>query len=321
MASEIHKRRTGKAFRITEEIVMKEEMYEEEDDDFPRSFHLLGPHMRTASADMNNRVETFLSNRVAMSKMLEQDWRDNIVNRTFAATFPNVTPAANSLSQQRWSTPSYQTYSPQQPAQAQAAAESSFDAHFQPINYNQGRTSNTRHYSLPTAVPQTQTNIRDVSPVISTPGSGSNPHTPQMEESLMSNPVSEGSVFSVDGSAFTSELPTEAKMMMIDNMSLGDAGAANLFNQQHWTQEDLSLYGSYSELSKPGKTDDTKQDDVMYADDMNNINDLNDMDPIDWDAPAAATTDKQWDANAPAASDNKLWDSFMVDQPWDPEQQ
>ncbi|KAH7253473.1 uncharacterized protein BKA55DRAFT_593185 [Fusarium redolens] len=37
MASEIHKKRTGKAFRITRAIVMKEEVYEEDDDEFPQS--------------------------------------------------------------------------------------------------------------------------------------------------------------------------------------------------------------------------------------------------------------------------------------------
>ena len=76
MASEIHKKRTGKAFRITEEIVMKEEMYEEEDDDFPRSYRLLKSNMQTSSAELNARVDAYLTNRVAMSQLLSSTETD-----------------------------------------------------------------------------------------------------------------------------------------------------------------------------------------------------------------------------------------------------
>ncbi|OAA49660.1 hypothetical protein NOR_01583 [Metarhizium rileyi] len=92
-ASEIHKKRTGKGFKITEEIVMREEMYEEDDDDMPRSIHLLSAHMRTTSGDMNARVESYLANKVAFSHALAQSnlaWRSNDINRAFAESFPNA---------------------------------------------------------------------------------------------------------------------------------------------------------------------------------------------------------------------------------------
>ncbi|KAG6094470.1 hypothetical protein E4U31_006263 [Claviceps sp. LM219 group G6] len=98
MASEIHKKRTGKGFKITEEIVLKEEMYEEEDDDLPRSYRLLSASMQTSSPEMNARLNAYLSNKVAMSQMLARtndEWRENEVNRLFAASFPNALPISN----------------------------------------------------------------------------------------------------------------------------------------------------------------------------------------------------------------------------------
>ncbi|KAG5953822.1 hypothetical protein E4U58_000281 [Claviceps cyperi] len=101
MASEIHKRRTGKGFKITEEIVLKEEMYEEEDDDLPRSYRLLSASMQTSSPEMNARLNAYLSNKVAMSQMLARtndEWRENEVNRLFAASFPNALPSTQQTS-------------------------------------------------------------------------------------------------------------------------------------------------------------------------------------------------------------------------------
>ncbi|KAM3553618.1 hypothetical protein ARSEF4850_006836 [Beauveria asiatica] len=91
MASDIHKRRTGKSFRITEDIVMKEEMYEEEDDDLPRSYRVLGANMQTSSADLNYRVGAYFNNRLALSRMVartDDDWRNNEINTRFAQLFP-----------------------------------------------------------------------------------------------------------------------------------------------------------------------------------------------------------------------------------------
>lgn len=71
MASDIHRKRTGKGFKITEEIVQKEEMYEEEDDDVSRRVGLLGmlpPHMRTSSELLNTRVEHYTKHKYALAE-------------------------------------------------------------------------------------------------------------------------------------------------------------------------------------------------------------------------------------------------------------
>ncbi|KAJ3468767.1 hypothetical protein FSOLCH5_007235 [Fusarium solani] len=144
-ASDIHKKRTGKAFRITEEIVMKEEMYEEEDDDFPRSYRLLNPHMQTANPELNARVDAYLSNRVAMSKLLsatDNDWRNNEINTTFDQFFPNVQSRVRAASHQQWSTgqgfPVPQTLQSQQATpRVPSVGEPPFNMQFHPINYGQ----------------------------------------------------------------------------------------------------------------------------------------------------------------------------------------
>ncbi|PWI72147.1 uncharacterized protein PCL_10770 [Purpureocillium lilacinum] len=102
MASDIHKKRTGRSFRITEAIVMNEEMYEEEEETLPRSFRLLAPHLMTESPDVNNRLQAFMDNKYQMSNLLAKtndDWRrENEINRMFAAAYPHATLQANQLS-------------------------------------------------------------------------------------------------------------------------------------------------------------------------------------------------------------------------------
>ncbi|KIY02619.1 uncharacterized protein Z520_01084 [Fonsecaea multimorphosa CBS 102226] len=75
-ASEVHKRRTGRALRITAEDVMNEEMYEEEGDDLPIQYRRLTAHLQTSSADFNRRVAAYLTHQVAIRSAIEQMARD-----------------------------------------------------------------------------------------------------------------------------------------------------------------------------------------------------------------------------------------------------
>ncbi|KPM35728.1 hypothetical protein AK830_g10843 [Neonectria ditissima] len=244
MASEIHKKRTGKAFHITEEIVVKEEMYEEEEEDFPRSYRLLGPHMQTSSAEMNSRVETYLTNRVAMSKLMsasEQDWRDNAVNRAFAETFPDANRHAQNLTQ-RWSTPGYPGPVSQQPPRLQSPPSPSFDANFQPINYGSGNGQDERSKSFSGVSPSDLETDNKLSPQAATPNSASHPQTPQSHApsafgSIMtSNLMNYGS----EESAFTNELPAEAKMLMGGGMDF-NSSTPNMYTQD-WFSNNASIF-------------------------------------------------------------------------------
>ncbi|KAH8687288.1 hypothetical protein BGZ60DRAFT_425201 [Tricladium varicosporioides] len=71
-ASEIHKRRTGRSLKVTEQDVINEEMYEEEDDDLPAQYRRLTAHLQTGSADFNRRLSAYLTNHVAMRSAVEQ---------------------------------------------------------------------------------------------------------------------------------------------------------------------------------------------------------------------------------------------------------
>ncbi|KAG0647103.1 hypothetical protein D0Z07_6971 [Hyphodiscus hymeniophilus] len=71
-ASEIHKRRTGRSLKVTEQDVINEEMYEEEDDDLPMQYRRLTAHLQTNSADFNRRLNAYLTNQVAMRSALGQ---------------------------------------------------------------------------------------------------------------------------------------------------------------------------------------------------------------------------------------------------------
>lgn len=111
-ASEIHKRRTGRSLRVTEQDVVNEEMYEEEDDDLPMQYRRLTAHLQTGSADFNRRLAAYLTNHVAMRSALDQ-----AITNTYAQQYPNAPHFAHNQSMftspmgpQSMPMPSPQTY-------------------------------------------------------------------------------------------------------------------------------------------------------------------------------------------------------------------
>ncbi|WYZ34179.1 hypothetical protein EsH8_I_000455 [Colletotrichum jinshuiense] len=123
MASEIHRKRTGKGFKISEAIVQAEEMYEEEEDDMPRSYRLLAAHLQTGSPEFDYRVNAFLANRVAMASMVaglrNEEWAQNPINKMFAEQFPNANKQAQALSRNITNSMYYQPVAGQRPGQNQ----------------------------------------------------------------------------------------------------------------------------------------------------------------------------------------------------------
>ncbi|KAL8713868.1 MAG: hypothetical protein Q9220_002013 [cf. Caloplaca sp. 1 TL-2023] len=84
-ASEIHKRRTGRSLRVTEQDVVNEEMYEEEDDDLPFQYRRLTAHLQTSSTDFNRKLSAYLTNHVAMRSALDQ-----AITSSYAQQYPNA---------------------------------------------------------------------------------------------------------------------------------------------------------------------------------------------------------------------------------------
>ncbi|KAK0650784.1 hypothetical protein DIS24_g6480 [Lasiodiplodia hormozganensis] len=85
-ASEIHKKRTGRALRVTEQDVVNEEMYEEEDDDLPAQYRRLTAHLQTNSADFNRKLHAYLATH--------QAGRQALFDQTFMGGFGHTYPNA-----------------------------------------------------------------------------------------------------------------------------------------------------------------------------------------------------------------------------------
>ncbi|KAF7558305.1 hypothetical protein G7046_g5853 [Stylonectria norvegica] len=302
MASDIHKKRTGKAFRITEEIVMKEEMYEEEDDGFPRSYRLLGPHMQTASPQMNSRVEAYLSNRVAMSAFMsatDDDWRGNAVNRAFAEMFPNAQQQAESMSQ-TWQQPP----APPPPRHArmekrlQSVPDLNFNTTYQPTDYDQSNNHIGRVHSFSGPSSSESSHNSYMSPPALTPGTQSGTPHSQASPYFASMPAD----FGTEGSAFTAELPAEAKMLM-QGMNVPD----ELSHLTEWSPD--SLYNLYDN-GKDGKLNAQNTDPAFFSKHI----DVHQQ----WD-PSCELNDQ--DVLTPMnGGEEPSWDSFINANAWTNEQ-
>ncbi|KAF2096802.1 hypothetical protein NA57DRAFT_58689 [Rhizodiscina lignyota] len=93
-ASEIHKKRTGRALRVTEQDVVNEEMYEEEDDDLPAQIRRLQSfaHLQTGSMEFNRRLQAYMSSQLGTrSALMEQG--------NFFQPYPNAPFFANQFGQ------------------------------------------------------------------------------------------------------------------------------------------------------------------------------------------------------------------------------
>ncbi|KAL6794601.1 hypothetical protein GGI42DRAFT_333437 [Trichoderma sp. SZMC 28013] len=95
-ASKIHKKRTGKALRITREIVLNEAMYEEEDTELERfrewSFRLPSGSLQGGHGkEVCDLIESSL-----------QRWRGNDINQAFEQYFPNYKQAAAQPTGPQW---------------------------------------------------------------------------------------------------------------------------------------------------------------------------------------------------------------------------
>ncbi|RSL58633.1 hypothetical protein CEP54_007670 [Fusarium duplospermum] len=87
MASEIHRKRTGKRLHVTEDIVMGDSPYEEEQDGWPRPQTC--PVVPKSSMSMGVGGVSKESLASAIPAKTEEEWWENEINRLFAEAFPN----------------------------------------------------------------------------------------------------------------------------------------------------------------------------------------------------------------------------------------
>lgn len=86
-ASEIHKKRTGRALRVTEQDVINEEMYEEEDDDLPTQYQRLNAHLHTTSVMFNKKLHDYIATQHGVRNMFMSQYQ-NPVYQQFGGQFP-----------------------------------------------------------------------------------------------------------------------------------------------------------------------------------------------------------------------------------------
>ncbi|KAI4731680.1 hypothetical protein E4T49_00697 [Aureobasidium sp. EXF-10728] len=170
-ASEIHKRRTGRSLRVTEQDVINEEMYEEEDDDLPMQYRRLTAHLQTSNADFDRRLAAYLTNHVAMRAALGQTMGDQYNPQQY----PNAPQFANQLGQFPQSFPN-----PMLPPQMGNRSPQSFRASPYP---QQGFRQNMHGRSASIATPQELQHMNNF-PTVQSPNTTFKP-----EDRRMSLPV------------------------------------------------------------------------------------------------------------------------------------
>ena len=156
-ASEIHKRRTGRSLRVTEQDVINEEMYEEEDDDLPQQYRRLTAHLQTSNADFNRRLQDYLTTHVAMRSAL-----------AYGQQYPNIPQFANpAIFPPPMLAPQYQQQQMQPQMQPQYSPTMSRQAPYPPIPRPQQQGLHSPHYrSASIAAPQDVSAQAHSSPVI-----------------------------------------------------------------------------------------------------------------------------------------------------------
>ncbi|KAL6709482.1 hypothetical protein ACN47E_001417 [Coniothyrium glycines] len=103
-ASEIHKKRTGRALRVTEQDVINEEMYEEEDDDLPTQYQRLNAHLHTTSVMFNKKLHDYIATQHGVRNMFMSQYQ-NPSYQQFGGQFPANTTQFQPQTNNNWLNP------------------------------------------------------------------------------------------------------------------------------------------------------------------------------------------------------------------------
>jgi hypothetical protein len=141
-ASEIHKKRTGRALRVTEQDVINEEMYEEEDDDLPTQYQRLNAHLHTTSVMFNKKLHDYIATQHGVRNMFMSQYQNAQFQpyggqfASSANTFPQTNNWLNpSMAPPQQITPSTTTQAFQQPSSLNASANAAAQQNFRSSPY------------------------------------------------------------------------------------------------------------------------------------------------------------------------------------------
>jgi hypothetical protein len=181
-ASEIHKKRTGRALRVTEQDVVNEEMYEEEDDDLPAQYQRLTAHLQTNSLMFNRKLHDYIATQTAVRNSFMQQYQNPSPYQQHFT--PNGLPQGMHpfMSQQMLPPTMFapqqpQSFNqPQQPFSPQAFQLSPQDYRQSPYPMPNRPQSHQRSASIPTPqhMPDYHQSVPQASPVAGTPQNNEN---------------------------------------------------------------------------------------------------------------------------------------------------
>ncbi|KAI1339875.1 hypothetical protein F5Y15DRAFT_72040 [Xylariaceae sp. FL0016] len=225
MASEIHRRRTGRGLKVSEEIVLKEEMYEEEEDDLPRHYKYLTAHLKTNSSELNHRVNAYITTQTAMATMA----RYNEINRLFSESFPTAASYQQQINNSMYMGPLMNTgpFSPTLPGSnagsTQASPTTPVQSHFGGIDRRSSAVTSSGSPGPNTPLLSPGTTAKDTE---STKSSRQAAFTDAQLDSRLAQ-QSAAAAAAAAASSFTSELPNEVKQMA--NIDMNDPMAMSFF--------------------------------------------------------------------------------------------
>ncbi|KUJ10655.1 uncharacterized protein LY89DRAFT_248016 [Mollisia scopiformis] len=210
-ASEIHKKRTGRGFKITVEGVANEEMYEEEDDLPPKYRNVTHHFPMDRNGEFNERLGAYLASNVALRTLVAQSMEASEQHPSgFAANhsqIPNQGPAQMQMHMQQ-TNHNQNMYQAQHGAmyrhQPYPAARPVRPQSFTSVSHNRSasfqatepfKPSDHRRMSMPAAVP-------------SAAGSPMQVPTPNSIHSVNSTPPQKPATFSRQSSGYGQQPPT-----------------------------------------------------------------------------------------------------------------
>ncbi|KAH8657229.1 hypothetical protein BGZ61DRAFT_567809 [Ilyonectria robusta] len=281
-ASEVHKLWTGKALCVSRDIVLKEEIYEEVDDVFPRSYQLRGLHQRQSSVIADSQEGEDPKSPLTTTELAsgdDQQLHETEVNSDFAQCFPEV----DQILSRRWSTQSILMVSPPQRGAFQNSLSKLFDSAARDISYTQGAVLDAESRSLSDSPPPELRRDVELTPPRLANEFKSFPATPRSQAAgvfgqvmpIDSIPVCNGNC---DESALTADLPPEANKLLVDGEIIDPA----LYDQQ-W-MGGTAPSGPYA-VDMDMEKDDFSE---LYEDGLNMMS----WDPVSW--PKTSTDGYSW---------------------------
>ncbi|KAF2433660.1 hypothetical protein EJ08DRAFT_657799 [Tothia fuscella] len=190
-ASDIHKKRTGRALRVTEQDVVNEEMYEEEEADLPVQYRRLQAYMAMAQTSnvFDGRLNSYLLSTMATRNMANQGFMNpNMSSYQNTPFFPYTPPqSVNGMpSPQSMQAPAPMFRNvPQSPSQQGMSQGQSVSSSSVASPVSAGTTEPSRRTSKTQPASPT-------SPLSPTSQSGGYSDTPASERNISNNPLHAG---------------------------------------------------------------------------------------------------------------------------------